>query len=58
MDMMNTVVEAVLISFFVGAIMGAIVAVHLSNKPQLARREKEFPAGELELKRVKVKARH
>jgi uncharacterized membrane-anchored protein YhcB (DUF1043 family) len=48
MDFMYTVVEAVVISFLVGAVMGGIVAVHLQTRSE--RRE------ELKLQKVKVKA--
>ena len=55
MDMMQTVIEAVLISFFVGAILGAIVAVHMTSKRPEEETRKDVEPGNLEMKRVKVK---
>jgi len=34
MEMMYSMVEAVLLSFFMGAIMGGVVAAHLKTKHQ------------------------
>jgi len=39
MDLMYAVVEAVFISFFMGAILGGIAAVHFSNKRHATKEE-------------------
>jgi len=45
MEMMYTLAEAVLISFFMGAIMGGVVAAHLKTKHQVVEldEKKESP---------------
>jgi len=45
MEMMYTLAEAVIISFFMGAIMGGVVAAHLKTKHQVVEldEKKESP---------------
>lgn len=47
MDFMYTVIEAVVVAFLVGAVMGGILAVHLQTRSERS--------DELKLQKVKIK---
>ena len=53
MDLMYAVIEAVVISFFVGAILGGVIATHLSHK----RQAQEFHQNVSDMEPVKIKVK-
>ena len=52
MDMIGYMAEMILVSFLIGAVLGAVIAVHL------ARPQKQHAADTNEAVAVKVKAKH
>ncbi|MDH5544172.1 MAG: hypothetical protein OEZ43_01190 [Gammaproteobacteria bacterium] len=55
MDLMYAVIEAVVISFFVGAILGGVIATHLSHKRQEQDVRHDVP--DMQPVKIKVKDR-